>query len=996
MLAAFRDKKGFSVLFSQRTAEVTAVAPVVKGASKGREPPSAGGSRRCQRCWKAFSVVTGEKPSAYMCATCCFPICRMCRERVRGCRRWACCNCIRPLNFMRLLEKTRFGTDIAIHIIQFCDPRSERIMKSFFRRAALQMASTRRSTLLDSSRVSRGGTRLSGTMDALDLQRHLYGSKEGRPSTEEVQGTSGLRLRPTSDANTPQPHEAMKSKSLLTRTTATHRNVSPQAQPLNVSSADTPPREEGSRSVVDGVIEYSPMAGKENFTPVLVEAPPPSRYADPVEVYAVSEYSAGRATASSHVTMRNMSAFEREPVTSRTTISSIAEPRMSRTDGDTAVRLSAHFTQAAAERRSISMESVQAARSESPAPRFPAFTQYLDDMKVTVVDPPYSQLSVPLVSVSPESDILELGAKRVSPKSEVTGFDSMTPRHTMHSNRSPADLSSGKKRKKRSTSHLTPRSAQATTSYGDNHHDGTDHSVPTTCNTPPLALHYQQVPGVRLSSKDHGTVLFGIPKSGLIPRSSLGSDPRTPLLTARTRCSTGTRLSDVGPMHSRPRSSSKLIRKASRTDHVVLLTQSVNTGGKLLQRTSSSSGAFVRTASGMRFTRQATATPSMRYGRVASSAHPYGAAVGVLSAGLRGQALTRTASNSGFIRVPSANYHLLRTPSRHAGFGTPRPQGTPFMRMRSASANISYGRPHYAAPLVRSRSANAGAYIRTATAAPSRLVRSRSTNAAFTRTPTAAGATAYNTVHRPVPFTGMTYHTLQRTPSGASSRIGTPGHTTPVRTVTPAGVGTPLQRTPSSHAPVAQLVRTTPAATRLQRNVSRTPNVAASLRSPHTTTDPVSPVSAVRKTGIPALVHITPKRRAELTPSVTPTSGIVGQTPRMRVPRTATVPAATARPVVLSAAPPKVSLSGPATPKLGKPRSSVGGESHSTSFSIPAGTFKIDSLNPKTLGGVKKKACRPAAPNDVFLRLTTPRRTTPGRAGTNSQPRPQQFARTEL
>lgn len=143
------------------------------------------GQQRCQRCWQVFPVGPLTSRSSYTCLCCCYAICPQCRcpvkhsstsgpasscgdkkeeraketrgvmgmregdeERKRSQNRgpveqpsgvqWKCTSCIRPgMTMMRFLETTKGGKEVVLRLIEFCDPQTERTLKSLFRFASL-------------------------------------------------------------------------------------------------------------------------------------------------------------------------------------------------------------------------------------------------------------------------------------------------------------------------------------------------------------------------------------------------------------------------------------------------------------------------------------------------------------------------------------------------------------------------------------------------------------------------------------------------------------------------------------------------------------------------------------------------------------------------------------------------------------------------------------------------------------------------------------------
>lgn len=113
--------------------------------------------QRCQRCWKVFHVGPLADRSSHICWRCEYAICPSCRVGDAG-GSWKCCSCVKPMSLMRLFETTKSGRNMVVRVMQFCDPRAERILKSFFRFASLYaLSSNATAGLLDHKAQLRAG-----------------------------------------------------------------------------------------------------------------------------------------------------------------------------------------------------------------------------------------------------------------------------------------------------------------------------------------------------------------------------------------------------------------------------------------------------------------------------------------------------------------------------------------------------------------------------------------------------------------------------------------------------------------------------------------------------------------------------------------------------------------------------------------------------------------------------------------------------------------------
>ncbi|KAG5485742.1 hypothetical protein LSCM1_07153 [Leishmania martiniquensis] len=145
MLSMFKGKKGFSVLFSE--GEATRQRAAATEASQHRRPStqlSESAARlsgrgvtqyQCQRCSKRFSALESddEREDSHQCHRCGYPTCPQCREPATGSPPWVCCVCTGFKSIMWLLERTRAGPMLVTRIVEYCDPRGQRLMRSMFR-----------------------------------------------------------------------------------------------------------------------------------------------------------------------------------------------------------------------------------------------------------------------------------------------------------------------------------------------------------------------------------------------------------------------------------------------------------------------------------------------------------------------------------------------------------------------------------------------------------------------------------------------------------------------------------------------------------------------------------------------------------------------------------------------------------------------------------------------------------------------------------------------
>ncbi|KPI90664.1 hypothetical protein ABL78_0260 [Leptomonas seymouri] len=502
MLSMFKDKKGFSVLF--RNAERDSAAPslpadidaTVRRSSRVSDTVGryTGGSDvaqpQCQRCSKRFSASEEDQNEEQSCCRRCgYPTCPQCREPVTGTPPWVCCVCDGPKSFMWLLEKTKMGPRLVSKIVEFCDPRGQRLMRSMLRFTLQQYRA------VSSPRPSRTTTHTPGEREA------------GCTGLNTVSANQGNLHRPSPYAH-PKHASLLRPASRLSATEGKAAVVEKENFPLMLSGAvevsESPRRPHGSEALRrdDAVftVEYSPEpdrhvreeweesragSNKDSAHPL----PPPQQ--QPIlgaedrctavqDIYRASDIntmsrstlvsllSTEEASVSPHVRPSGHSAFQRE-------VPHQLPPNNARNKNSDTVKLNAHETEAATLNldaatmpvassgqpgrfgRSSSPASSGSCRSESPAPRFPSFAQFLDDRAAVGAGQTHlPRESDVLVTVSPDSS--EGGEKRNSNVIELCGTRSS--RLTIKS----SNNNKGGFRTPRSTLSGTPRSTAASAS----------------------------------------------------------------------------------------------------------------------------------------------------------------------------------------------------------------------------------------------------------------------------------------------------------------------------------------------------------------------------------------------------------------------------------------------------------------------------------------------------------------------------------------------------
>jgi hypothetical protein len=537
MLSMFKDKKGFSVLFRDVEKDTAVPAPVSVEASGRRSSRASGTVSRytggsgvaqlqCQRCSKRFSALEEDESEGQACCRRCgYPTCPQCREAVAGTPPWVCCVCDGPKSLTWLLERTKMGPRLVSKIIEFCDPRGQRLMRWMFRFTLQQYraASSPRPSLAigatggrAGSGVSSAASRATGTSQTPPAAPSgASKSRTGtRASGERGAGSAGLSAVSASHSNVhrPSPYSHPKHASLLRsagRLSATEGKENSQA------ADDSAKRPHGSevlrRDDAVAVVEYSPEPQRQVVTAAGDDNHPNPNGGDAADkalplsaedqcaavqdIYRASdttvtprstlasglkaEDAVGAASSTPHVRPSGHAAFQREaprqlpPNNNNNSNNNNADP-VTPVDRETeAVKLNLGATsmsitspgQACRLGCSFSRTSSGSGRSESPAPRFPSFAQFLDDQAAVVA----GQTNLPresdvLVTVSPDSseddekksNVVELGNVRGSRL--TTNVDNngglRTPRGTQPCT-PPSAVDSSSRRHERRTSGLS-------------------------------------------------------------------------------------------------------------------------------------------------------------------------------------------------------------------------------------------------------------------------------------------------------------------------------------------------------------------------------------------------------------------------------------------------------------------------------------------------------------------------------------------------------------
>ncbi|KAK7201836.1 hypothetical protein NESM_000250600 [Novymonas esmeraldas] len=483
MLSMFKDKKGFSVLFNsggeQRPAAVPETSAPRRRADQLPTPAARLTGRdlaqfQCQRCSKRFSALEeedgggGSAEAASQCHRCGYATCPPCREPVAaGGPVWACCVChTSRKSLMWLLEKTQAGPLLVTTIVEYCDPRGQRLMRSMFRFALQQYhAVTPRPSAVLAERAGSGAAG-SHSRPASQTPPASLVSK-ARTSSRLSGERGGARLAQVSqshsNARRPSPYTHPKHASLL-RTARRSSSTAGGGAGADVRGVDKEnevevPRRTGGSEMLRRteeavrVVEYSPEAAwrvrgdaegsaagagerAQSQSPCAVgdaahrTSPlPEDRCAAVADVYGagthhahtrgdtsrhvVATTAAAAEVASPHTRPSGRAVFQREALPLQHIGPHAVDTAAAAAEADTnAPAVAAAPSCTASPRgqpcclgRSLSPASSGSGRSASPAPRFPTFGQFLDDHTTTgATQMFFPRESDVLVTVSPATD----------------------------------------------------------------------------------------------------------------------------------------------------------------------------------------------------------------------------------------------------------------------------------------------------------------------------------------------------------------------------------------------------------------------------------------------------------------------------------------------------------------------------------------------------------------------------------------------------------------
>ncbi|EKF27375.1 hypothetical protein MOQ_008904 [Trypanosoma cruzi marinkellei] len=325
-------------------------------------------SQRCHRCKRVFQFKSNAAIFKYTCWRCGCPVCRNCRTPwPHAVDMWACTSCVRPISFIWLFQTTYHGVDLLLRVLEFCDPRSTRIVKFLFPAAALQCIARRETPAKQPASRCETPKRRLLLVKASDGAGVATGSSgaQRRVLVEHSPRRLPLRQHPT--------QRMARAKTAIKRYSPPqehHHHQQQQQQHVRGYRARTP----------NGMSSYSPPK-RFSLSDYKLNTTTTSAINDNNNKGGVffSEFQAPTKVAvKAHVERNELSAEARRPMDEG------SGNRFLRIDATKKVggRVDMPRIDCA---QPTSTPSVSGSRSDSPPPRFPSFSQFLDDRGTALV-----------------------------------------------------------------------------------------------------------------------------------------------------------------------------------------------------------------------------------------------------------------------------------------------------------------------------------------------------------------------------------------------------------------------------------------------------------------------------------------------------------------------------------------------------------------------------------------------------------------------------------
>ncbi|ESL10417.1 hypothetical protein TRSC58_01850 [Trypanosoma rangeli SC58] len=314
--------------------------------------------QRCTRCGESFRVEASTVKYKYTCWRCGCPVCRQCRvPRPQAAEMCTCTLCMRPVSFIWLFQKTYHGIQLLLSVVEFCDPQAARIMRFFFPAAAFECTTTREARVKPPVRQQEAPKR-----------RRLIAKESGaKVATAGSAGTQRRALVADSPSRLlPQRRQQPGHKLSRAKTAFRRTSLSPQEQQqqkLHMNRARTP-------NVVHLLSPPRPFPLPEHkLNNANASGVPAERLQAQVTTTATAH-----CDSQGLITAPKKRAEEDDNTNKFSRIYAINQNGGVR---DSLPRVS--DTQAS------SIPSVSGSRSDSPPPRFPSFSQFLDEQEAALL-----------------------------------------------------------------------------------------------------------------------------------------------------------------------------------------------------------------------------------------------------------------------------------------------------------------------------------------------------------------------------------------------------------------------------------------------------------------------------------------------------------------------------------------------------------------------------------------------------------------------------------
>ncbi|RNF08845.1 hypothetical protein TraAM80_02477 [Trypanosoma rangeli] len=482
------------------------------GLSPSQRPSAMGGVfhlQRCTRCDENFRVEASTVKHKYTCWRCGCPVCRQCRvPRPQASEMCTCILCVRPVSFIWLFQKTYHGIQLLLSVVEFCDPQAARIMRFFFPAAAFECTTpygapvkppVRQQEALNGRQLiaKEPGAKVATTGSAGTQRRALVTHSPSRLLPQRRQQQPGHKLSRAKTAfrrNSLSPQEQQQQK--------LHRN---RAQTPNDMHLLSPPRP-------FPLLEHKLNNGNASDVP-----------AERLQAQVTTKATA-HCDSQGLITAPHKQADEDDNANKFSRIYAIKQnggvrdnlPRVS----DTQVS---------------SIPSVSGSRSDSPPPRFPSFSKFLDEQEAALLlhderhpQPQQEQynadrhvgvgannLSNLVKPKARELEVVELGARPAARLSTWTASPNpVTPRPTKNGGVTGSGESNSRRRRifnppprLRVTSTNAPLSISQRVSVGDNRRRTTPTTMTTTtkATTPTAARSHLVTAANHINYSSHPT-----------------------------------------------------------------------------------------------------------------------------------------------------------------------------------------------------------------------------------------------------------------------------------------------------------------------------------------------------------------------------------------------------------------------------------------------------------------------------------------------------------